>query len=168
MPELGKGTWEFSRQPYSLSAWCHASLRGMYMGLAQPGTLADSLNFHSCFSRMLWVQIRQSDAVFLLCVTLCSLDSEVPFNGTGRVFCSQPGTPPMENYRRQPEGDFPGQFLCGRCECPTWWHSLGFYLFFYLQALHWRGHSAFPGHRVRELQPVSVMELPQLVSVGYL
>lgn len=43
-----------------------------------------------------------------------------------------------------------------------------FILFFYLEASHWRGHSAFPGHRIRELRPVSVMELPQLVSVGYL
>lgn len=142
-------------------AWCQAWLGGMYMGWAQPGTPDDSRNFPSCFL----LDIVSADGTiwcfFFLCVTICSLTQKPHLRGW--VFCSQPGTPPMENYRWQPEGDFLGQFLCGRCECPIWWHSICFYLFFYLE-------ESLEGTfcQGRELQPVFVMELPQLVSVGYL
>lgn len=82
-------------------------------------------------------------------------DSEVPLKE------SQPGTPPMENYRWQPQGDFPGQFLCGRRECPIWWRSLCFYLFFYLEAslegtlcLSWSSHLGTPASFCHGTSPV--------------
>lgn len=87
------------------------------MGLAQPGTPADSFDFPSCPLLDVVSADGTIGCCFLLCVTMCSLTQKSHLRG--RVFCSQPGTPPVENYRWQPEGGFPGQFLHGRCECPT-------------------------------------------------
>lgn len=53
---------------------------------------------------------------FAMCYYLF-FDSEAPLKGTGILLSAWDS--PVENYRWQPEGDFPGQFLRGRCECPS-------------------------------------------------
>lgn len=75
------------------------------MGLAQPGTPADSFDFPSC---CLLDVVRVDGTIgccFLLCVTICSLTQKPHLRG--RVFCSQPGTPPW----RTTDGSLKGTSL---------------------------------------------------------